>query len=57
MDVCCPTAVFVALMLPTGFDVFMSVISEAAGKTVDRQKGKAVVRRKDADTGRREDNR
>lgn len=54
VDVCCPTA---ALMLLTGFDVFMCVISEAAGKTVDRQKGKAVVRRIDADTGRWEDNR
>lgn len=36
-----------------GFVVVVCVISEAAGKTVDRQKGKAVVGQKDR--GRWED--
>lgn len=35
--------------------VVMCVISEAAGKTVDRQKGKAVVKQKDTDRRRWED--
>lgn len=39
-----------------GFVVVVCVISEAAGKTVARQKGKAVDRQKDTDKERREDN-
>lgn len=49
---CCFTAVIAALMHFIGFVVVVCVISEAVGKTVDRQKGKAVVRQKDADKDR-----
>lgn len=56
IDVCCPTADIAVLMYFIGFVVVVCVISEAAGKTVDRQKGKAVVRQKDTDKGRWGDN-
>lgn len=49
IDVCCSTAIIAVLMYFIGFVVVVCVISEAAGKTVDRQKGKAVVRQKDTD--------
>lgn len=56
IDVCCSTATIAVLMYFIGFVVVMCVISEAAGKTVDRQKGKAVVRQKDTVKDRWEDN-
>lgn len=55
MDVCCSTAVLAGLMYFIGSVVVVCVISEAAGKTVDRQKGNAVVRQKDTDKERQED--
>ncbi len=36
------------MLLFIGFVVVMCVISEAAGKAADRQKGKAIVRRTDS---------
>lgn len=56
IDVYCSTAIIAVLMYFIGFVVVMCVISEAAGKTVDRQKGKAVVRQKDTVKDGWEDN-
>lgn len=55
IDACCSAAIAV-LMHFIGFVVVVCVISEAAGKTVERQKGKAVVRQKDTNKDRWEDN-
>lgn len=41
---------FLILLLFIGFVVVVCVISEAAGKAADRQKGKAVVRQTDRRT-------
>lgn len=41
---------FLILLLFIGFVVVVCVISEAAGKAADRQKGKAVVRQTDRQT-------
>ena len=53
---CCATAVVAVFMYFIGFVVVICVISEAAGKTVERQKGKAVVGEKGTDKDRWEDN-
>lgn len=43
------------MLLFIGFVVVVCVISEAAGKAADRQKGKAIVRQTDSLKGRQSD--